>query len=246
MVATAIVGAGAVAAVATAAAVASRCGEPNNLPDLPGTSVAARVWSFHAAKAQEMRGPSSTSNWVVQDLVLCGSEPEAKNEAEIGNILDLGISCFVCLQAEVGGEPAYKAVAERLHKERGTAKPFEFLWFPTSDGGTFKNDLDLKELVDKLVAKVLNGERIYVHCHGGHGRTGVVVACILGYLYPRLSPQAVLQRVLLYHNSRGNPQGKLLRNPGSPQTPLQRQQAERILSLRPSTVFRKLIWCISC
>ena len=45
-------------------------------------------------------------------------------------------------------------------------------------------------------------ECLYVHCWGGHGRTGTAVGVALGILFPSLSPQECLNRVQFYHDLR--------------------------------------------
>jgi hypothetical protein len=65
---------------------------------------------------------------------------------------------------------------------------------------------------------VLRGEKLYVHCWGGHGRTGTLLAVMLSWLYS-LPYAAALKHVQAYHDSRIFPQGVR-----SPQTPVQRAQ----------------------
>src|SRR6056300_1591238 len=38
-------------------------------------------------------------------------------------------------------------------------------------------------LTDIINTKLDNWELMYIHCKGGHGRSGVVVACILAYMF---------------------------------------------------------------
>ena len=59
---------------------------------------------------------------------------------------------------------------------------------------------------------------MYVHCWGGHGRTGTLVATMLGRLYG-LSADAALHYTQLFHDARRIPQGVR-----SPQTPVQVSQ----------------------
>ena len=57
---------------------------------------------------------------------------------------------------------------------------------------------------------------IYIHCRGGHGRSGVVVACILCKLFNYL-PKEALSLTTSLHNNRKNMREKW-RKIGSPQT----------------------------
>lgn len=104
----------------------------------------------------------------------------------------------------------------------------------------------VSRLADDCCARVLRGEKLYIHCwcvryqqlhacrahaplnparlhlslpsRGGHGRTGTLVAILLGRLYG-LPCTSALRLTQAYHDSRVFPQGVR-----SPQTPVQRAQ----------------------
>ena len=72
-----------------------------------------------------------------------------------------------------------------------------------------------------LLGKIIDhckttGEKMYMHCKGGHGRSGVVVACLLVY-YEKMSVYDALNATREYHANRPNLKEKWLRI-GSPQT----------------------------
>ena len=78
------------------------------------------------------------------------------------------------------------------------------------------------ELLQKYISKP-----IYIHCKGGHGRSGVVV----GYLYGitnNLSYYAVSQELKIAHNRRKIVNTKC-RKLGCPQTRCQKEQLKRLL-----------------
>lgn len=70
--------------------------------------------------------------------------------------------------------------------------------------------------VGTIIKSLKNGERIYVHCKGGHGRSGIVVACLLCYLY-KITPSEALSKTTRYHSRRKEMREKW-RKMGSPQT----------------------------
>jgi hypothetical protein len=75
------------------------------------------------------------------------------------------------------------------------------------------------KLIIKLVNIIKNlpvNNMIYVHCRGGHGRAGVVVACILCYIY-KISAADALALTTKYHGNRKEMRDKW-RKLGSPQT----------------------------
>ena len=71
-----------------------------------------------------------------------------------------------------------------------------------------------------IIKQLKNDERIYIHCKGGHGRSGVVVACTLCQLY-KIPPYEALQLTTSYHFKRKEMREKW-RNIGSPQSESQK------------------------
>ena len=63
----------------------------------------------------------------------------------------------------------------------------------------------LDRIVQKLAARVRNGEMACVHCAYERGRTGLVAASLLGALYPDMGADEALARVRAYlSNARRN------------------------------------------
>ena len=67
---------------------------------------------------------------------------------------------------------------------------------------------------------------IYIHCKGGHGRCGIVVSCLLCYLYKYTSTHS-LELTNKYHNERLIMKDKW-RKIGSPQTDRQKEFVNRL------------------
>ena len=203
-----------------------------SLPTLPDVQPSGAAAPF-------MRGPLPTSNWVVPGLLLCGAEPDGPAALRL---VMLGVRVFVCLQSEL---PSDRPLPYRAHAERGSSsaddEPLEFVHEPT----TFREEA-LRELVERVAAAVRVGRPVYVHCRRGNDRTGLVVACVLGELYPALTAAEVLGRVQAYHDARANPCGTLLVRPRSPQTAAQRRQAEARLARRPANCVRSVREACAC
>ena len=72
----------------------------------------------------------------------------------------------------------------------------------------------------KLINQLENGNKIYIHCRGGHGRAGLVVACLLCYIY-EYTPEKSIELTSKYHSERLVMRDKW-REIGSPQTRLQK------------------------
>jgi len=67
-----------------------------------------------------------------------------------------------------------------------------------------------------IIKNLINKELLYVHCKGGHGRSGVVVAVLLCHMFG-LSPEQALEHTTKYHSRRLVMREKW-RKLGSPQT----------------------------
>ena len=52
-----------------------------------------------------------------------------------------------------------------------------------------------------IIKKLNTGEKIYIHCKGGHGRSGIVVASVLCHLY-KIQPVEALRLTKEYHSRR--------------------------------------------
>jgi len=188
-------------------------------------------------------GPTPYCNWVIKDRVMAGGYPACLDDEENDELLtvllrDLGIDTFVCLQSEVwpdvpdaawraGRAPRpYTRDIRRLMSSGRDALPnakIDFLHLPIVDGSVTSDDL-VDRFCDDLIGKVLSGRRLYVHCWGGHGRTGTIIAVMLGRMYDVTTAQA-LARTQQLHDVRGDPQ-----NVGSPSTPVQVAQVRRLLA----------------
>ena len=190
--------------------------------------------------AKEMAGPTPWSNWVIPGRVLAGAYPASLDDAEteriLTTLLELGVNTFVCLQAEVnintpehawraqhGLRPYIKDAQKILSKAHETGNPkitqqkIDFLHLPIIDGNV-TTDSAMNRLAEDVMERVLKGEKLYIHCWGGHGRTGTLVAVMLGRLF-NMAYTTALRYTQAFHDARVYPQGVR-----SPQTPVQRAQ----------------------
>ena len=70
--------------------------------------------------------------------------------------------------------------------------------------------------IGNIIKNLKIGEKIYIHCKGGHGRSGIVVASLLCYIY-RITPSEAIAKTTKYHSRRKEMREKW-RKIGSPQT----------------------------
>lgn len=76
-----------------------------------------------------------------------------------------------------------------------------------------------------VITSLKEEEKIYVHCKGGHGRSGIVVACILCHMN-KILPSEAITLTTKYHNNRITMREKW-RKIGSPQTRAQKHFVTR-------------------
>ena len=121
-----------------------------------------------------------------------------------------------------------------------------FILEPIDDMKTV-DDETIDTLSTEIVVRITKGEHVYLHCAGGHGRTGTVAALVLHKLYPDLTVPEIFDYLQFAHDQRtGNyfgPQmftSKMTDDPlakyfvmgqvPTPQTSTQRDQVRRIIA----------------
>jgi hypothetical protein len=82
-----------------------------------------------------------------------------------------------------------------------------YLSFPIFDNQVPKNRRLFLQLVHEVANRLRQNEKVYIHCRGGHGRSGVLVASLLCYLH-NLSPFHAIQKATMFHSRRPNLKAK--------------------------------------
>jgi len=152
-----------------------------------------------------METPYPRSWWVIPDRLLAGCAP---SEAHLELLLDAGIRAIVCLQERVYYEEALDSVCER----HGVA--VSLMSFPIPDGHV-PTTQTMAKVLDVIDGFLEQGKPVYVHCAGGHGRTGTVIGCWL-VRHHKSGPEA-LEHITHLRNVRPELRGLL-----SPETEAQR------------------------
>jgi hypothetical protein len=175
--------------------------------------------------------PSSTpfqrSYWAIPGRLLAGCYPGDLDPSAAGQkrvaLLEAGITDFVSLmeanETDHSGDPFidYWPSLEREAKER--RRRVAFHRFPILDGKVPTFD-EMRATLAVLDALLAHGRSIYLHCWGGRGRTGTVIASWL-IARERLSASAALERL---HALIGP---KLPSFQPTPETPLQHEFIEQ-------------------
>lgn len=109
--------------------------------------------------------PLETTYWAVPDRLMGGAYPH--QEADVNALLKEGITCFINLTEEKELPPYHHQLPEGVTHHRLSIIDF-----------TVPSQERMKEILDCIDA-AQEGGKVYVHCYGGKGRTGTVVACYL-------------------------------------------------------------------
>ena len=196
----------------------------------------------------DFKGPTHESNWLLHKNtrhggLVVGGYPDTFSDMRI---LSNELQTFVCLNSEYGKTVKgdyYRPYANNLSKN-------QFIHEPIDDMETIKDETVIA-LAQKIVERLLNGENLYLHCAGGHGRTGTVAIVTLHMLYPEVTELELFEFVQYAHDQRGGNyfgerlfNHKMLEDPmsqyyvksqvPSPQTFEQRNQVRRIIKKKPT------------
>jgi protein-tyrosine phosphatase len=86
------------------------------------------------------------------------------------------------------------------------------------------SDTETLQIAKEVVNDLDNGKVIYLHCWGGHGRTGVIVCLVLHIKFGLTADEAIV-RCQTCHDKRDYDCSNVM----SPQTAEQRNQVRRII-----------------
>lgn len=148
-------------------------------------------------KACGTRTPFPDSYWVVPGRFLAGEYPRNLDEREslekIRSLLSFDIKLFLDLtepgESSFSGTPLleYDSLLEKA------GLPAEHKRFPIPDRG-IASDEAIKRILDEIDRNIEEGLPVYLHCWGGHGRTGLVAGCWLAR-HGEASREEVLDRL---------------------------------------------------
>lgn len=83
-----------------------------------------------------------------------------------------------------------------------TDVPITVLYYPIKDNNVPQNWENFSYLVVWLCHQLENGKRIFIHCKGGHGRSCLLVTCIIYYLSEHMNAREAIEHTVQIHNQR--------------------------------------------
>jgi protein-tyrosine phosphatase len=155
---------------------------------------------------------TETSAYFVTNQCLFGAYP---TQHQIQQLEDWGVETVVNLTRDN---------EKKIRPYRTKAKVIQFI---IPDRRVPEDVREFCALVIHLTREIKNGRKIYIHCKGGHGRSGLLVAAILCYLH-KITPKNSFIMTSEYHATRPVHSTKPKNNEfwkkkGSPQTTEQRE-----------------------
>ena len=99
--------------------------------------------------------------------------------------------------------------------------------FPIVDMGVEQDEITLQYVLFIKTLFLTGDAPIYIHCRGGHGRSGVFTSLLYGLLYDKTGKES-LEAIKEAHDNRKTMSRKM-RYLGSPQTQEQKSQVIRLL-----------------
>jgi len=124
-------------------------------------------------KNKSHQGPIGVSNWLSKNLCVGGS---IDYKSHLDLFIGAGIDVFVSL---IGSDKAKL----RLYEYDKALPPGKiYISEPIEDMNIISDDKVLV-LARRIVGLIRGGSKVYIHCSGGHGRTGTVAGVVLYLLY---------------------------------------------------------------
>jgi protein-tyrosine phosphatase len=124
--------------------------------------------------------PNGNTYWVVPHKFLAGEYPgdedPAKARKKIMQFLAGGVRHFIDLN-EVGKMVPYDAILSEEARNSGIRTTYQR--FPIRDNSVPRDSDHLAEILLAIDGRIREEGAVYLHCWGGVGRTGLVVACWL-------------------------------------------------------------------
>ena len=130
-------------------------------------------------------------SYFIKDKALFGSYPTLERAREL---VDNGVSVFIDLTTE--------SEKTTLDKYYDNINDITYINYEIIDRRIPTNIQEFTLFIIRIMNIIkTHDQKIYIHCKGGHGRAGIVVACLLCFLY-NVTPQQSLEMTTKFHSTR--------------------------------------------
>lgn len=149
-----------------------------------------------------MINPTDNCNYLLDERLMFGSYPtpakplNTLNSNGIDHILTTHREVFVNLVTPTENQRLYD-YPETVRKV--IVNPL-FIYYPIDDDDIPHDLIRFRKFIETLYFLYLQDYKIYIHCLGGHGRSGLVSACLL--IHIGYSANKALQLVADAHKTR--------------------------------------------
>ena len=177
---------------------------------------------------KQQPAPAEGTHWVIPERLAAGKSAGDLPSSSLKALVDAGVDTFVNLQKsyrEYGCSDYRETLKILARKPSFPPHPISFLHFPIPDLDVVK-DQDMLALIDQLTDLLKKGRCLYVHCYGGHGRTGTVLLHLLSATLGQ-DMKASMKVLRVAHKARGCRYFCALRH-GELEDMSQQQQADRL------------------
>lgn len=76
------------------------------------------------------------------------------------------------------------------------------IYYPIKDNHIPQNSELFNTFITYLSQLLLEEKKIFIHCKGGHGRSCLIVTCVLYYITPNINSREAIERTIAIHNQR--------------------------------------------
>jgi len=113
---------------------------------------------------------------LLDGLLFCGSKAEAEEYYRKNQDVKLWVSLNENPQKNLPFDSENKLFAQRAR----------IIYYPIEDRGVPVYE-GFSSLIDLILEYLNNKKKVIINCFGGHGRTGLVLCCVMGKLKPEIS-----------------------------------------------------------
>merc|ERR1712130_1057887 len=148
--------------------------------------------------------PTPGTHWVIPGRLAAGKSAGGFPSSSLIDLVNAGVDTFVSLQEsyyEYGCTDYRHTLRNLAKKPDSPPHPINFIHFPIPDFGVVE-DKDMLALTNQLADLLRNGRSLYVHCFGGHGRTGTVLVHLISAILGK-DMQASMEVLKTAHKARG-------------------------------------------